>query len=328
MNQATKRLCILVATRQADRYADIIKERFPETRIIAVDILNETEENRISEDVEEVDVVVAASALPYSLPRIRKLKWFQAISAGYEHILKAGVITREMLFTNAAGVAAIPVSETVLGFMLCFVKRFPQMWERQKQKTLVRTPGETSELCGKIVGILGVGNLGRAVAKRAKLGFEMRVLGYDISAVQDPYVESSYEVGQLQAVLEESDFVVITLPLTPETDGLIGEELLRQMKKTAYLINVARGEIIVKDALIRGLRERWIAGAALDVYWGDPTVNLLAPDDEIWQLDNIILTPHNAGTSDRYLIRAFELFCTNLERFIRGKELINLVKDR
>jgi len=141
-------------------------------------------------------------------------------------------------------------------------------------------------------------------------------------------VDAFYGPGRLQEVLEQSDFVVICLPLTDQTKGLIGEEELRSMKESSYLINVARGEIVVKEALVKALKERWIAGAALDVYWGDPTVNLLAPEDELWQFDNVILTPHNAATTDRYLPRAFDLFCANLERFIRGEELINLVSER
>jgi phosphoglycerate dehydrogenase-like enzyme len=306
----------------------MIKRRFPEIRVIAADLLNETVENQIRENVEGVDIVVAATALPYSLPRMGKLKWFQALSAGYEHILKTGLIKKEVLFTNAAGVAAVPVSETVLGFMLSLAKKFPQMWERQKKRTLVRTPGETAELYGKVVGILGLGNLGGAVARKAKAGFEMKVLGYDIVRVENPHVDVFSFPGQLESVLKESDFVVVTLPLTPGTNGLLGKEEFRMMKNTAYLINVARGEIIVKDALVEALKEKRIAGAALDVYWGDPTVNFLPADDRLWELDNVILTPHNAGTSDRYLPRAFEVFCTNLERYIKGERLINLVVER
>lgn len=324
----TKGLTVLVATRQAGKFGQTIERRFPGVRVIAAEILNETAQDRVQGDVGDVDVVVAAAALPYTMPRIRNLKWFQALSAGYEHILRTGLITKETIFTSAAGVAAIPVSETVLGFMLSLVKKFPQMWERQKEKRLVRTVGETGELYRKRLGILGLGNIGGLVAKKAKLGFEMEILGYDMSLPGDAHVDAFYGLGQLKEVLAHSDFVVIALPLTAETCGLIGEGELRAMKETAYLINVARGEIVVKEVLVRALREKWIAGAALDVYWGDPTVNLLAPEDELWQLDNVIMTPHNAATTDMYLPRAFDLFCTNLERFIKGDELINLVKER
>ncbi len=323
-----KGLKVLVASRQASDYGQMIEERFPGVKVIAAEILNETAEGCVQGDVEDVDVIVAAAALPYTMPRIRNLRWFQALSAGYEHILRTGLITREVIFTSAAGVAAIPVSETVVGFMLSLVKKFPQMWERQKEKRLVRRVGETGEIYGKRLGILGLGNIGGTVAKKAKLGFEMEILGYDVSLPADALVDAFYSPGQLKELLAHSDFVVIALPLTRETHGLMGEDELRGMKKTAYLINVARGEIVVKEALILALKEGWIAGAALDVYWGDPTTNLLAPEDELWQFDNVIMTPHNAATSDRYLPRAFDLFCTNLERFIKGDELINVVKER
>jgi phosphoglycerate dehydrogenase-like enzyme len=125
----------------------------------------------------------------------------------------------------------------------------------------------------------------------------------------------------LKQLLAESDYVVIATPLTPETRGLIGEEELRSMKPTAYIINIARGGIIDEEALVRALEGKWIAGAGLDVTATEP----LPPDSRLWDFDNIILSPHIAGGMEDYMKRATNLFCENLKRYLSGKRLLNLV---
>jgi len=129
---------------------------------------------------------------------------------------------------------------------------------------------------------------------------------------------------RLSQLLSDSDFVVLTLPLTSETKGLIGEEELRNMKATAYLINVARGEIIDEEALVRALDEHWIAGAGLDVFSTEP----LPTDSKLWELPNVIFSPHVAGGMEDYFVRATELFCENLRRYLCGKKLLNVVDKK
>ena len=187
----------------------------------------------------------------------------------------------------------------------------------------------SGELNGKTLGILGVGNLGRPVAKTGKMGFDMAVIGWDKYVNSYQYVDRIFPENQLDEVLKSSDFLVITLPLTPETDGLIGERELKLMKQSAYLVNVARGDILVKDAFLKALGEKWIAGAAVDAFWGkDPVEWVLFPEDKIWEFENVLISPHTAWFSERYAARACKLFCDNLERYIKGEELINIVKER
>ena len=126
---------------------------------------------------------------------------------------------------------------------------------------------------------------------------------------------------QLRQLLSDSNFVVLTLPLTSETRGLIGEEELRTMKSTAYLINVARGSIVDEEALIRALDEHWIAGAGLDVFATEP----LPADSKLWEFPNVIFSPHFAGLMEDYNIRANELFRENLKRYLNGRKLLNLI---
>jgi len=156
----------------------------------------------------------------------------------------------------------------------------------------------------------------------------MKVFGYDKYVKEFEYADRIYPDNQLDEVLKVSDFVVISLPHTPETNALIGERELKLMKPTAFLVNVARGEMLDKNAFARALKEGWIAGAAIDVFWGDPTAYVLPPEDELWDLDNLLITAHNATGTDQYVMRTGQLFCENLARFLNGKPLINTVTER
>jgi D-2-hydroxyacid dehydrogenase (NADP+) len=191
-----------------------------------------------------------------------------------------------------------------------------------------RMLGQMRELHDRTLAVLGLGQIGKVIAKKAKLGFDMRVLGYDKYVNQYDYADRIYPYDQLDEILKLSDFIVISLPLTPETENLIGERELRLMRSTACLVNIARGEILNKEAFTRALKEGWIAGAAIDVFWGDPTAYVLPPEDELWDLNNLFITAHNVTGTDRYVMRTGELFCENLSRFLRGEPLRNVVTER
>jgi len=311
-----------------DEYVQIVRGRFPEVKILASPILVETKENQVKGEIEDVDIIASFNAHSFTIPKIKRLKWFQVLMTGYEHILRTGLIGKDVLLTNCAGTVSIPIAEVVMGYLLFFVKKFRESIENQKLHKMDRMLGQMKELHNRAIGILGLGHIGKVIAKKVKLGFEMEVLGYDNYVKEYEYVDRVYTSDQLDEVLKISDFVVISLPLTPETNGLIGEKELRLMKPTAYLVNVARGEILEKNAFILALKEQWIAGAAIDVFWGDPTAYILPPEDELWDLDNLFITAHNATGTDRYVMRTGQLFCENLSRFIRGEPLINMITER
>lgn len=311
-----------------EEYVQIVRKSFPKVKTLGSPVLVETEGNQVQGEVEGVDIIASFNAYPLTMPKIRKLKWFQVLMTGYEHILRTGLIGKDVILTNCAGTVSIPIAEAVMAYLLFFVKKISKSLENQKLHKMDRMLGQMMELHGRTIGVLGLGHIGKVIAKKAKLGFAMEVLGYDKYVKELEYADRIYPDDQLDEVLRASDFVVISLPLVPETNGLIGARELRLMKPTAYLVNVARGEILDKEAFARALREGWIAGAAIDVFWGDPTAYALSPADELWDLDNLFITAHNATGTDRYVMRTGQLFCDNLDKFIRGEPLINVIVER
>jgi phosphoglycerate dehydrogenase-like enzyme len=181
-------------------------------------------------------------------------------------------------------------------------------------------------LRGKIVGIVGLGHIGREVARLSK-AFGMKVIATRRStkkAGTARYVDRLMPAAQLPSLLKESDFVVIGTPHTPETHHLIEEKELGMMKSTAYIINIARGGIINEAALVKALDEKMIAGAGLDVTEKEP----LPTASRLWDFDNVILSPHVSGGMEDYMARATELFCDNLKRYLAGKRLRNVIDKK
>ncbi len=245
------------------------------------------------------------------------LKWVHALSAGVDGLIALPEIRgRHIRVTSTKGIHGLPIAEHTLGMMLSFARGFHALQERQRNKEW-RKYLEADEIQGKIVGILGLGNIGHVVAHKCKL-MGMRVIALDVKPVEHEIVDHFYAARDAIAFLREADYVVINLPLTPDTHHLIGEKQLRAMKRSAYLINVARGPIVDERALIQALKEGWIAGAGLDVFETEP----LPPTSELWTLPNVIISPHMSAISPYYMDRAIAVFCENLTRFGHGKELL------
>ncbi len=286
-----------------------------------------------SSAAKELDALLAEAEVIYGfrLPkdlvrRAPKLKWVQVMSAGVDRFLEDEELRKsKVVLTNVSGIHGVPIGEFVLGLMLMFAKQAPLCFQLKQQRQWGRFV--PTVLRSKTVGIVGLGSIGREVARLAK-AFRMRVVATRRSARgagRARYVDVLYPPDQLHRLLSESDFVVLALPLTPESKGLIGERELRSMKPTAYLINVGRGEIVDEQALVRALEERWIAGAGLDVFATEP----LPADSRLWELPNVIFSPHVAGGMEDYVERATEVFCENLRRYLSGKRLLNVVnKER
>jgi phosphoglycerate dehydrogenase-like enzyme len=256
------------------------------------------------------------------ITRAPKLKWVQAVVVGVASLLDAEMVASPVILTNARGIPSTAMSEFVLELMLMFVKQAPLCFQLKQEKQWRQF--RPTVLRSKTVGIIGLGSIGRKVARLAK-AFSMRVLAIDVKRIaRARYVDIMLPPGQLQQLLVESDFVVLSLPLTPETSKLIGEEELRTMKSTAYLINVARGRIVDEEALIRALDEHWIAGAGLDVFATEP----LPTDSRLWELPNVIFSPHISSGFEDADIRVSDLFSENLRRYLNGKKLLNVVNKK
>lgn len=279
--------------------------------------------------------------LPEGIAEARRLKWIQLLSAGYNIIHGSPIEKTEIAVTTTSGIHGTPISEFVMAAMVILSRRLLDVWRTTDPKTLWKDFGFMgSELRGKTVGIVGMGIIGREVARLA-LSFGMRVLGVDIR--DRPWVlpQSRYVPYELRGVdpfesaenlevrspdglgwlLEESDFVVLAIPLTPESEHLIGEEELKRMRSTAFLINPARGALINEKVLIRALQEGWIAGAALDAF----TVEPLPPESPFYSLPNVFLTPHMSAHTEALWERCGDVFCENLRRFLNGESLLNQV---
>ena len=322
---------ILVTASIGEECLERITATSPRVKLWAVSDLMRAERAGDTSATEQLDALLAEAEIIYgfrlpenSLTRAPKLKWVQVMSAGVDRFLDSEFRRSPVILTSVSGIHATPIGEFVLEMMLMFVKQAPFCFELKQKKQWQRfTP---SVLRGKTVGILGLGSIGREVARLSK-AFGMRVIATRRSAKRTGRarnVDLLLPPEQIRQLLSDSDFVAITLPFTAETDKLIGEAELRAMKSTAYLINIGRGGIIDEEALVRALSENWIAGAGLDVFATEP----LPVDNKLWELPNVIFSPHVSGGMEDYNIQATELFCKNLRRYLEGKKLFNVVNKK
>ena len=255
------------------------------------------------------------------------LRWLQAAGAGVDELQPTGIldVNSGIVVTTAVGINATTIGEYVFGSMLMFNRTWPEMVRLQDRHIWPRSANWYKlggrELENQTLGIVGLGNIGRRIAQLGK-AFGMRVLGTRRTAhsvEKDPDVDQIFPLAQLRDMLHQSDYVVLAVPLTSETNKLIGEAELRAMRPHTYLVNVARGRVIDEAVLIRALREGWIAGAGLDVAVEEP----LPPDSPLYSMPNVILTPHISGVSIHYGERLTELFADNLRRYRAGEPLRN-----
>ncbi len=268
----------------------------------------------------EAEVMVGWNMPREAVQHAPRLRWIHSTAAGVDQLLYPEVLDREIMVTTSSGIHHSLV-EHVLAVLLALTRRLhiamrnqiQHRWERSQ-----RIMGD--EIAGQTLGILGLGAIGTELATKAH-ALGMRVIGTKRTPAQIPGVERVLPPAGLAEVLRAADAVVIVLPLTQATRGLIGERELRAMKSTAVLINVGRGPIVQEPALAQALREQWIAGAALDVFEVEP----LPADSPFYAMENVIVTPHVSGTSPYYMDRAVPVFSENLASYLQGRPLRNLV---
>lgn len=286
--------------------------------------------------------VLCTFRLPRDLSMAPHLRWVQVPSAGVNHLLDHSIMQSDVLLTNASGIHATSIGEFVLAMMLNLSRRLPALlslkwghgWPHDRDFAL-----SGGELWGNVVGIVGYGSIGREVGRLCQ-ACGMRVLaakrdptdprdhGYCLPGRGDldgRVPDSLFGPEGLGEMLARCDYVVIAAPLTRETQGLIGAEELAAMKPGAYLVNIARGGLVDEEPLGDALRCGRIAGAALDVVAQEP----LPSTHPLWELPNVLLTPHISGASPLYNDRHSDLFAENLRRYVAGERLLNLVdKER
>jgi phosphoglycerate dehydrogenase-like enzyme len=278
--------------------------------------------------VDDVEVLLhgflAADAYERLLARAPSLRWVHSAAAGVERLLTPAARARGLWITNARGVFSRPIAEYVLMMVLAVSRRLPQLLELQAERTW--QPLEGRELRDVTLGIVGFGSIGRAVAELAA-PFEPRIIAMRRDPTPrpgEPPLPPGVELRGPDAfgdLLAASDFVILALPLTVETEDLVDDRALALMKRTAWLINVARGRLVVERALLRALGEGQLGGAVLDAFRDEP----LPPASPFYDLPNVIITPHTSWSSGRVLDRSVELFAANLRRYVAGEPLHNRV---
>lgn len=249
------------------------------------------------------------------------LRWLQATSAGIGQFVKRmgyGERLPQTVFTTASGVHARPLAEFCMMALLMHYKRLNHILADQRRHHWERYAA--TDLEGRTLAVVGLGRVGEAVAQMAK-GLGMRTLGTRVSSTSAA-VDQFYPPHQLHAMLAQADVVVLIVPHTPATDQLIDAQALAQMQPGAYLINIARGAVVDEQALIAALQSGQLGGAALDVFATEP----LPATSPLWDMPNVLVSPHSASTSDRENARITALFCDNLRRYLAGEELRNVLE--
>lgn len=302
-----------------------------------IHLMNPPEEKRRRIDPErlrEVEVLLC-SLPPENFADLRNLRWIQLSSTGYSQLFGLDLPARGIRASNSRGCFDTPIAEWNVAMMINLARDVRQMIRHQERGVWDRSARFQREVRGLTVGLWGYGGIGRETARLCRaMGLRVHALTrsgiatrddvYLVPGTGDPggvFPDRSFRAGEEIEFLRGLDFLVVGMPLTKATDGLIGERELQALPRHAFVLNPARGPIIQEAALLRALREGWIAGAALDTHYAYP----LPPEHPLWRMENVILTPHisGSGLSPHFLERVWDIFGLNLDRLERGQPLLN-----
>jgi phosphoglycerate dehydrogenase-like enzyme len=248
------------------------------------------------------------------------LKWIQAITAGVDGLPLKEISDRRIILTNARGVHKIQMAEFAIAAMINFARNFHVMHRNQIKGVWDRSMPQ-SEIYGKVVGIIGLGSIGEEIARKASF-FGMRVLGVRKNPQPLKYADRVYGIEEMDAVFQQSDYIINLLPLTEGTQRLIDKRYFASMKKTACFINIGRGPTVNQADLVAALKNNQIGGLVADVYEEEP----LPEDSPLWELENVILAPHIAGLSPNYMERAMDVIRHNLKVYVnQSGQMMNVI---
>jgi phosphoglycerate dehydrogenase-like enzyme len=294
------------------------RAEFPEIRFIV------PSDGPTEDDVRDADAIVGSELPLHLLQAANRLRWMHASGAGVERYELTQIAARGVMLTNSSGVSAPNMAEHVLGMMIALTRCFPRLLRAQTQRVWrdEATHREVGELQGQTVLVVGIGEIGRAVAQRAA-AFGMRVNGLRRRAGELPPAgfDNVFAIGDLHAALAEADHVVVTLPSTSHSRGLFDAAAFAAMKPGAVIYNVGRGPVIDTAALIAALESGHLGGAGLDVTDPEP----LPADSPLWDMENVLITAHTSGATPRYWERQADLIADNIRRIQRGDAPRNLV---
>src|SRR3990172_9406852 len=300
------------------QYSDHIREKFPGSTVNVVD-----HHSKVGPYLGSAEVVLTFATMiaDHVVKDAPNLKWIHAFSTGTDGIEGLPSLRPEVILTSTRGIHGAPMSEAALMAMLALSRNLPRSVRNQDRRSWTRHVPRLLE--GKTVGIFGVGVIGAALAPRCK-ALGMTVVGVDPIKRDVAGVDRMHGWDEVPRIIGDLDYVVLFIPSSATTQGIVNAELLLAMKPTAYLISLGRGEVIDEPALVGVLQQGRIAGAALDVFRKEP----LPDDHPLWSMENVIITPHLGGLSDEYPMRAFPILDENIRRFLAGdiRNMINLIQ--
>jgi phosphoglycerate dehydrogenase-like enzyme len=284
----------------------------------------------IEKELADAEITFTFSLRPEQFGTARKLCWIHSPAAAVHQFLFPELVNSDVILTNAREVHGPVVAEHVMALIVALAKRIPDDVRYQQQHVWAqgivwRGRPRPRELSGATLGLVGLGSIGRNVAKHAK-ALGMRVIAVREHEERKPrdFVDECLPSNRLSEMLGQADYIVLAIPVTPATKGMIGRKQLAKMKPDASLINVGRGPLIDEAALIDVLKQKKIGGAALDVFDQEP----LPSDSPLWDLENLLITPHTAGMTDKLWTRHYELFSENLRRYLTHQPLLGLVDKK
>ncbi|MBX9790290.1 MAG: D-2-hydroxyacid dehydrogenase [Pirellulales bacterium] len=282
-------------------------------------------QERVANEIMAADIFCGHAKVPMpwdEVIRRARLRWIQSSAAGLDHCLVPAVVESDVIVTSASGVLADQVAEHTLALLTALTRSLPDFFRAQQRREFVRRP--TRDLTGATVGIVGLGGVGRRLVE-VLAPFKVRILATDWYPIDKPgQVESLWPPERLDELLPRVDVLILAVPLTDRTRGMIGKRQIDLMKPGALLVNVARGALVVENDLVAALRSGHLAGAAVDVTATEP----LPTDSALWNLPQVIITPHVGGQSARRIENMTNFFCDNLRRHQTGQPLRNLVDKR
>jgi D-2-hydroxyacid dehydrogenase (NADP+) len=325
MKRKQKTKIVVALSKREKDFQDFRDEVFSSEKLRdRIDLVPSHDKDDLKKVISDAEILVCFSIDKETFLAAKKLKWIHCGSAGVDQLLFPEFLTSDVILTTSRGIHGDAISDHVMAMILAFSRGLVQSWncKQRREWCSVEVMRQRFELKDKTIAIIGLGTIGKELARKAK-AFWLKVVATKNRVRKGEkirYVDRLLPKIKLSEVLREADIVVMAVPYTKETHHMIGRRELASMKQTAILINVARGEVVDEPALIDALANRKIAGAGLDVFEQEP----LSSESRLWEMENVILTPHIAGSMSDYFKKVGEIFRRNLNRYLHHKPLLNL----
>ncbi len=302
-----------------------LRSDFPE-----LEVVNQLSYEGIEEQIRDAEIIVGWSLRPDQLKAAKNLRWIHSPASAVHQLIFPELVSSDVILTNGRDVNGPVVAEHVIALILSLAKSLPHAMHLQRrhvwgQEIMWNSRPRPREIAGATLGLVGLGCIGRHTALHAS-ALGMRVIG----ARQNPDkpkpegVEAVFSFEQLETVIPQADFLALTVPVTSETRGLMNVSRFALMKPDGFLINVGRGTLVDEDALLQALQGKKIAGGALDVFEHEP----LPPESPLWELDNLLITPHTAGLTEKLWGRQYALLSENLRRYLNHQPMLAVVDKK